>query len=379
MPLYRLAKAAEHAVNIEWMRGKLQAFRADPTCPGHILSRLEQEFQKAEEGLALLDVAASMPGLEDDADALSKDLDGFFQITAVHYVAGLERRTALEAELRQVLLNACARLSLSWIQDMLVRLSDFLAIYPLYRRGLDMPVFYGPPNLLESFLSLAGIYHELGHSVFLAKKIFLAQLAAEVKAYFDGEKSKLGPMTPELYARRLAEFDDAALYWDDLRLAELFCDLFASYVCGPANVISVMDLAMARELPPTELISDYPPNAVRVWACHHILSDVQKTQPLLEEAFADWQAYEGKFPVTPNYRTFCPPALVQKLAEKTAEMIAAQLHAPRYVEILPSLDEARAVAAGISLEDLLNAGAVVLLQAPGEFDAWHKGARLLVA
>jgi len=379
MPLYRLAKAAEHAVNIEWMRGKLQAFRADPTCPGHILSRLDQEFQKAEQALGLLNLAASISGLEDDADSLSKNLDGYFQITAVHYVAGLERQTALEAELRQVLLNACGRLSLNWIQDMLVRLSDHLAIYPIYRQGLDMPVFYGPPNLLESFLSLAGIYHELGHSVFLVDKEFLIQLTVEVKTYFDDEKAKLGPMTPELHARMVADIDDAARYWDDLRLAEIFCDLFGSYVCGPANVISVMDLAMARGLPPTELISDYPPNAVRVWACHHILSVVQKTQPLLEEAFADWEAYESKFAVTPNYGKYCPPVLVQRLADKTADLIINRLGTPRYGNLLPSLADARAVQAGINLEDLLNAGAVVLLEAPSEFDAWRRATRPLVA
>lgn len=379
MSRYRLAKAAEHAVNLEWMRGKLAAFRRTPSAPGHILSQLEREFTEAEKALALLGVAAATPGLEDDADSLSKYLAAFMQVTSVHYIAGLERQTVVESDLRLVLLNACRRLRLDWIQDLLVRLSDHLAILPVYRRRLDMPVFYGPPNLLESFLCLPGIYHEFGHNVFLTHDEFLIELRRAVVDYFDAEKARLGPMMPELRKRREAELDEAAAYWDDLRLTELFCDLFAGYVCGPVNLISIMDLAMADGLPPTELITDYPPNASRVAACHHILSTVQKTQPLLEDMFSDWQDYERRFSPVASYGTFCPPALVLKLADSAKMLLTTLLpNVQTYADLLPTLDEARAVNAGIGLERLLNSGAVVLLEAPTEFDAWWRRARTLV-
>ena len=59
----------------------------------------------------------------------------------------------------------------------------------------------------------------------------------------------------------------------------MFCDLFAQYLSGYANIISVIDRSMAKERPTQGDDSDYPPNAMHVRVCALALTANQATKP----------------------------------------------------------------------------------------------------
>ncbi len=52
---------------------------------------------------------------------------------------------------------------------------------------------------------------------------------------------------------------------------------------------------------------------------------------------------------------------------------------PRYTKCLPSVSDAQAIARGVTLEDLINAGVTILFEAPDVLPAWHQAAKLLIA
>ena len=77
------------------------------------------------------------------------------------------------------------RLRLDWIEYFLIRLSRPLAIYARYRRLASIPVFHGPPHLLESITEIPGVYPELGHGAFSENAEIGLRLEQVVKTRFD--------------------------------------------------------------------------------------------------------------------------------------------------------------------------------------------------
>jgi hypothetical protein len=229
---------------------------------------------------------------------------------------------------------------------------------------------------MEGVLTLPGIHHELGHSVFARDRQFVRELGRVVDKFFDDEKKKLGPLAPKKRSEQEAAFDAAARYWSESQLAEVFCDVFAGYVCGPGNLISVTDLHLA-EGPNPYLISNtmHPPGAARVSMCERALSPMQRGHALVRDTLGDWHNFVAKSTPDASYQRCCPPALLQILADRVNELIATHLPAvPRYTKPLTTLDEARVIPTQLPLEDAINAGHVVLLASPTEFPSWWKSA-----
>src|SRR5437867_5529131 len=57
-------------------------------------------------------------------------------------------------------------------------------------------------------------------------------------------------------------------YWTNQRLSEVFCDVLATIVCGPAHYASFVDLALRIPESPFDVSSGaHPALAVRVRAC----------------------------------------------------------------------------------------------------------------
>ena len=76
---------------------------------------------------------------------------------------------------------------------------------------------------------------------------------------------------------------------------------------------------------------------------------------------------------------FCAEDLLRALATAVNSLISQHLpNVPRYTKPPTDLAAARNVKAGIELEDLINAGVMILFEAPDEFSAWQKSARLLI-
>ncbi len=382
MPYYRIAKTAELDLLFYWLEEQLRLLRA--ANPDHcvLLNYLDQEYKRAENKLALLQtlLALNDPNFEKRADKLSHDLSRYIVPTANHYVAGLQCRGPHGRRVRKVLLRLCQRLRLVWIEDILTCLHRDLALLPEYRGLFAIPVFFGPPHLFETILEVPGIYHEFGHSVFARDDVFFRDLSIVVKTHFTQLKLQRTPISPDQKVLRDKEIDGAGASWGALWLAEIFCDLFASYVCGPANIASMVDLGRAQGFPPYMVASNsHPPTGARVMASYFALSDQHRQHPTVQKIYSAWQNYTNTFTPGQEYRLRCSEELLKSLAQEVNALIAHHLpDVPRYTRTPTDLAAARNVQAGIPLEELINAGVSILFEAPDEFATWQKSARLLI-
>lgn len=382
MSSYRVAKTAELDLLFDWLAEELRQLRQSNPDHHVLLDYLDQEYKQAETKLALLQaiLALNDPNLDKRADKIAHDLSRYLIPTANHYIAGLQRQGPHDRRVRAVLLNMCRRLRLDWIEDILVCLHRDLALLAEYRGNFAIPVFFGPPHLLETILEVPGVYHEFGHSVFAKDDVFLREMSAIVKRHFTHLKQQAGPIPPAQKALRDQELDGAAKSWGSLWLAEIFCDLFAGYVCGPANLASMVDLGRAQGFPPHILASNsHPPNCGRVIASWFALSDQQRTHPTMVKIHDTWQNFARGFTAGQDYKLRCSEDLLRSLAEAVNTLIAQHLpDIPRYTKLPTELAAARAVKGSIPLEDLINAGVTILFEAPDEFSAWQRAARPLI-
>jgi hypothetical protein len=378
-----MAKVGELRALLQWLKRELQTARESGCEHIVLVDRLEGVLADAERELTKIEIISQtgIPALLRRVDVIASRLENELLVASNFYVGGLQRQTAADREMRKILLAMAKRLRLDWIEDFLVRLSRPLAIYSIYQRLASIPVFFGPPHLLESIMELPGIYHELGHSVFSQNDEIGRRLGAVVKAHFDGLRRNVGPLPQEQKDARDREIDTGAQYWNRERLSEVFCDVFASYVCGSANIISMMDLGMRGNLDPYEIFlsDEHPPNAARVFAAHCALDAPAQNQPLLQTIYSDWTEYERRFPKNRRYMVFCAPELLRGLTAEMVNSLSAILpEVPRYLKPLPLLADALAVEASIDLEDLISAGVVVLFDAPTQFGLWQQKARTLI-
>ncbi|MCI0534245.1 MAG: hypothetical protein L0Z50_03350 [Verrucomicrobiales bacterium] len=383
MPYYRVAKTAELDLLFDWLAEQLRQLRQAHPDQSVLLDYLDQEYKQAENRLALLQtiLALNDPNFSKRADKLAHDLSRYLVPTANHYIAGLQRQSPEDRRVREVLLRMGRRLRLDWIQDILVCLHRDLALLAEYRGIFAIPVFIGPPHLLETILEVPGIYHEFGHSVFARDEVFFREMSAIVKRHFAQLKQQAGPIRPAQKALRDQELNHAAKSWGALWLAEIFCDLFAGYVCGPANLASMVDLGRAQGFPPYLLASNsHPPNCARVSASYFALGEQQRQHPTVQKIHNAWQNFARGFTPGQDYKLRCAEDLLRSLAETVNALIAQHLPTiPHYMSTPSDLAAARTVKAGIELEDLINAGITVLFEAPHEFPAWQRSARLLIA
>ena len=224
--------------------------------------------------------------------------------------------------MRIIFLASVKRLGLDWIQDLVVHSSGRLAIFPKFFSVLDIPVFHVQANFLDKCLSLPGAFHEFAHSIFLRFGEFLAAMSAEVIAYFEALKRGIGPVPEDQRQRITKGFDRAQAFWTDSRLAELFCDLFAQYVAGCANMISMVDLCMGTGQPPWDTeIKGYPPFAARVRVCQLSLTPEQAASDEMKGLLADWNQYANYDTSDSFYREVCSDKLLHRFTAAVLDLL----------------------------------------------------------
>jgi len=372
MPRYRLAKAAEHALNLEWLRSQIERLRLANSPHTVMLDRLEAKLAEDAQRLRWLENAATTPGMESHANSLAFVLAGSFQAMADNYLAGLLHQSPQELQWREILLREIRRLGLTWIDDLLVRLSRDLAVLSALRDDTSIPVLFAPPNQHETFMSLPGLYHEFGHCVERRFPDIMTELQAVVATFFAQERLKIGPLPPKLKKDRSDALGAATDYWDKTRLAEIFCDVFAGHVCGAANLLSIIDLARASGVPPCSVGHSYPPHSTRVTVSWELLTKDQREQPLAKGAWDDWKVFENRSPQSSQFQVYCPLVLLQKLAATSSDLITRLLPAtPQLTQPLPSLAEAVVFVPGDNFERLVAHGMVALWEKPDDFLVWR--------
>jgi hypothetical protein len=364
-------------LNVEWARQQIAYLRKIGVPHQVLLDRLELKLAEDAQKLRQLEIAVNTPAMASHANNLTFILATNFKVMAEDYLAGLLHQGPLELKWRTLLLAEIRRLGLTWIDDLLVRLSRDLAVLSAFRDDTGIPVLFAPPNQHEAFLSLPGIYHEFGHCVERQFGEIIGQLRVAVVEYFAEEKLKIGPLPPLIRKNRADELDRAVEYWDKVRLAEIFCDVFAGYVCGATNLLSMVDLARANGVQPCSMAHAYPPFSTRVEVSYWALSDMQRDEPLVKTAWKDWKDFEARFPQPTAFLVRCPQRLTHKLGLVCNEQIARLLPGtPRYTAALPTLADAVAAQNGDDLRGLISCGMVVLWETPHDFLVWRAKAFL---
>jgi hypothetical protein len=374
MPRYLAAKAEEHAAHLDWARRQLAAFREKDLPHYKLLDRLDAQLADDVQTLRGIEHALEVPAMRWVAEKACFTLNGNLRDLSEQYIAGLQQQGTEELRWRELLLRTAQRIGLTWIEDILVRLDRDLSIIPARHGDHSIPVFFAPPNQHLSVLSLPGIFHEFGHCVVSKHRAIVRGLEKTVADYFNSERHKIGPMLPAQRGNRLKQIEAAAAYWDEHRLVELFCDVFASYTCGAVNVLSMVDLARANTEDPFSVNCEYPPHATRISISYLALTDEQRQEAGVSGVWRDWQQMAGGMTVTNEYTAFCPDALIAAFATRSIELIQEHQPAtPRQIALPLPPDQALECGCGGDLCDLTASGLTVIWHSPHCYGKWLHG------
>lgn len=293
------------------------------------------------------------------------------------YLPALAHQTDEERMLRLAFLKCAKRIGLDWIRDIVVHSSGTLAIFPVFLTLLGIPVIHVQANFLDKCLTFPGIFHEFGHSVFLQSDDFYNTMRKEVVAHFDAMRKAIGPVAEEEKRKQLDRFNNAQDYWDDSRLAEIFCDLFGQYVVGCANMISMIDLSMAQGQPACDTnIPGYPPDAARVKVCEYALTAEQAASDVIKDLLVEWERYAEIENAGSPYRDVCHEKLLRRLTAIVLNLLETRMPAtPRNIVLLPDIDAATAPFETLTFEEVTQRGMAILLQRPDFFDSWWREVR----
>lgn len=340
-------------------------------CLQEKLDELAQNY--ADEEQVFRDPAFGLDGLNRLGVILSS-----LSLIEEEYLPAVAHQTEEERKLRLIFLESAKRLGLTWIKDIVVHSSGILAIFPVFFLNvLEIPVIHVQANFLDKCLCLPGAFHEFGHSVFLRFSDFYDSMQWEVDAHFDALRRAIGPVPEDQKEREIEALNAAQAYWDDGRLAELFCDLLAQYVSGCANMISMIDLSMAEGQPACNTdIEGYPPDAARVKVCEYALTSAQAASDEIKDLLVGWEKYAEVDNADTFYKAACSEKLLRRFTAVTLDLLAKLMpNTPRNVSLLPSIDSILGPYESVTFEEVTQRAIVVLMKRPDIYDSWWREAR----
>ena len=377
MNSYRVLKAKEVELALAALQERLEQCPRVNGQHAVVIARLEALLATFAGELLTIEPVISEAAFRTLVDFTLNRISIFLFIVETQFIRGLATPSQEELFLREIFLNCLKRLGLDWVEDMVVQGSGELAIYPELDKSLATPAFHVPTGLLDSFLSLPGVYHEFGHSVFARFCSILKAMQQVNRASFANLRGQLGPMQPGIRAAQLKRFQQAEDFWSERRLEELFCDLFAQHISGCANIVSMIDLSMAKGRPTYEMDdSDYPPDAARVRVCALALTADQANEPATKHLLEEWEEYAQQFSDSQFYRDACPEHLLRQFGQSVFAALALELpNLPKMQSPPPDVQVAFAPAKTISFEDAIHQGCAVLAWRRENFESWWQDAR----
>ena len=367
---YLKAKISEYSIVLERIEAQIQSL--DIYRLNHhssLLQFLKDKLSQARNSYTELNLIVKLG----DERLLPRGLERLHIIeyqtyyVSYHYLPALQNEGPSERAIRELLLSVSQRFSLVWIKDLIVKLDSQLATYS----GLDIPIFFAPPKAKISFLEMPGLYHEIGHNFFrkFGKEIG-ASLKVEVIQYFSALRNETSPRRSE----QDETYKRAIDYWNDMRLEEIFCDIFATWTCGIAHYVSCVDMGLLYECDPHEINFDdeHPPMSSRVYVCREALIDIQRKENLTEIARVSWSDHLKTYSENPDFRLICSQKLLRKLVKVSISKIEEYLpNAKRYDASLPSDTYVEDLNSTLSFEDILNRATKILLLFPEKYSEWE--------
>ncbi len=372
MQEYLDSKVAEYSVLFEWIESEINKLRAENKNHTQLVDFLHSKYTELQESYERLKAILNLKSnrLAQRAIPIVHDIEYQILVLTYYYIPGLQRENANDLFFRNVVLSVLQRCGLSWVEDVLVRLDNHHAIFPAMT---EMPIIFAPPQHVTSTSDMAALYHELGHDVFQHFPGIVQNLARVVFGYFSQLRLSIGSMSPEKRAERNKMIDDAIAYWGE-RLNELFSDIYATFVCGPAHYFSGVDVAIRMGRNPFNInVADvHPPWAARIKACYSTLLPAYENEEKVELIRRVWDSYSSTQTRDTDYDFLYPDNLIEQLVDIAIQSIQQFVpDAQRYSKSLQDLTETDP-STERNLENILNGRLVLLLSDPARCGEWEK-------
>jgi len=371
---YIKSKWVEYTGLCRWIDREIQSFKVSHP---HMIKLLERLDKFSGETNILLDRIQAIIEIGDArlfprAFPCIHEIEFIVSIVTDFYLPALQKELVADRKLRNLLMRTIERLNLTWIEDLAVRLDGPHATIAIIT---EAPLIVLPPQQSFSFLNMAGLYHEFGHNVFHRFPEIGEALNTEANRYYADLKQQSGLLSPQKVIERIREIDTAVEYWNSQRLAELFSDIFGTFVCGSAHYYACVDLALRYDEDPW-LIDEtdvHPPPAARVYACFSALSSESQNYEVTSIARAAWDSRTRTLYKNAVYGVTCADGLIQKLTSCALHHIEhLPINISRYSEPLLQKKQTVSLTSDTTLEDAINLGMHILLEMPDQYLEWEK-------
>jgi len=373
---YLKAKVADFNIILSWIEQEIEDLQSKSSNHTQLIFHLQGRINECRRLCRNLQVITHIghPMLVTRTLPIIHDINWWTIIITWYYLPALRRENNADTEMRNILLDAAGRSGLTWIEDIAVRLDGAQATVSAIT---ETPVIFGPPQHSVSLLGMAALFHELGHNAFRRFPTIADDLAAVISDYFSEFQRQAGPLTPEEMAERNRTIDEALNYWKLERLDEVFSDIFATFVCGPAYYFSSVDMALTLAVNPfdVDLIDVHPPPAARVHVCHRALASHYLNEPLISLVRNTWNDYTRTVGRSSQFELTCALELLDRLVQSSVQSIETRLpEAKRYEHPLPVQTGLTEIPSDATLEILLNQGGQILLTKPECYADWEQEA-----
>lgn len=367
------AKATSYKITMSWIGQELKELHSLRPKHGELINLLHMKLDECEALRNQLEIIMRLghPSLVNRALPIIHDIEFWIIVITGYYLPALRREDGKDIAIKNILFSTATRCGLSWIKDFAVRLDGPLATVSVVT---EIPVVFSYPQHSTSLLNMAGLYHELAHNVFRRFPIVADHLTATVSDYFSDFRRQAGPLGPSEKAERDRAINTAQRYWDSKRLDELFADIFAVFVCGPAYYVSCVDMAVSLDSKPFEVnfMDEHPPAAARVLVSQAALSSIHSQEPSVILASKAWNVCASSLNKNSIYDLVCSPNLLHRLVQTANTEIGSLLpQTPRYNYPLPDEAKMFEIPSDAILEDILNRGCRILLTKPDVYGAWE--------
>lgn len=188
---------------------------------------------------------------------------------AAAYISTLQRERDEDRLIRCIILDIIRKSGIS-TEDLLVSLNS-----PFSTTNYNpAPLITGYPWSAFTFTDSAAFFHEIGHIVFFKFQGIRYQMIKVVENFFQQYEKKNSGIKKNRNEDTKKMTKRAISYWDELRLDELFADIYAAFISGPIYYENVINMVMKEEGSHFDLkeSDEHPPSGVRAQVCELVCS-----------------------------------------------------------------------------------------------------------
>ena len=289
----------------------------------------------------------------------------------IFYLSTLQRENSQDLFMRSIILNIKKRYKLIWINDIFTRLDSNYGTWAGFE---DYPIFYLPPQQEISLRDIPAIYHEIGHNIFFHYPEIADNLNECVFNHFNDLKQNTSQMAPEKVKNRNQEINSAIRYWNIRRLDELFSDIFAAFLCGPAYYYLWIDMTFRTGSNPFFInpCDEHPPLATRVAVCYETLIPIYEKDKLIKNLQTLWNEYISKQQKIPQFDLFCNDELIKKMVDETISNIENFFpHIQRYSQSFENFQESEEIFSSHHFDEIVNYWTKLILINSKDAEKWE--------